>query len=106
MSKARRQGSSPLPQRHKPWLDFENDLLFPAAAWQIGTEHIPLVRSSGNNLLNWSFFLLGNMDVATERAWAWVIDRVEETGSMMGMHHGTVLAKFVREVRDGNRRHG
>ncbi|KAK8163165.1 hypothetical protein IWX90DRAFT_487829 [Phyllosticta citrichinensis] len=94
-------GSSPLPQRHKPWLDFENDLL--PELWQIGTEHMPLVRSSGNNLLNWSLFLIGNMDITTEKTRAWVIDRLEETGSMMGMHHGTVLAKFVRELRDANR---
>ncbi|KAK7540456.1 uncharacterized protein J3D65DRAFT_236029 [Phyllosticta citribraziliensis] len=101
VSKAQRQGSSPLPQRHKPWLDFENDLL--PESWQIGTEHLPLVRSSGNNLLNWSLFLIGNMDITTEKTRAWVIDRLEETGSMMGMHHGTVLAKFVRELRDANR---
>ncbi|KAK7522558.1 uncharacterized protein IWZ02DRAFT_432557 [Phyllosticta citriasiana] len=100
VSKARRRGHSPLPQHHKPWLDFENDI-FPES-WQIGTEHMPIIRSSGNNLLNWSLFMIGIMDITTEKTRAWVIDRLEETGSMMGMHHGTVLAKFVRDLRDAN----
>ncbi|KAK7530029.1 hypothetical protein IWX49DRAFT_385261 [Phyllosticta citricarpa] len=100
VSKARRQGHSPLPQHHKPWLDFENDIL--PESWQIGTEHMPIIRSSGNNLLNWSLFMIVNMDITTEKTRDWVIDRLEETGSIMGMHHGTVLAKFVRDLRDAN----
>ncbi|KAK8182095.1 uncharacterized protein BKA78DRAFT_57200 [Phyllosticta capitalensis] len=99
-SRAKRRGQQP-PALHQPWRDFDQDLL---PVRPIGTEYLPIIRSSGNNLLNWSLFLVGNMDITTDKTRAWVIDRLEEIGSMMGMHHGTVLAKFVRELRDEKER--